>query len=390
MADYENDVRRLIALVKSAITGEKLPSDGDFESHFEKIMRLASLHEMAHLAACALLSNGFLKDEEHIRLAKKHVYDASYRDTKNSYTQKTATDIFCDNKIPYIALKGAVIKNYYPERWMRSSCDIDILVKKPDFNNAVLLLKNNGFKLDSNLNFHDVSLLYDDTNLELHFSICENIKNIDFVLKKVWDHTEKKGEYEYAESHDFFVFHHIAHMSYHFLAGGCGIRPFLDFWILKRAGFFDVEAVKKLCEEAKIGAFFDAVTQLTDVWFCGGEDSDITRRMEKYIIMGGAYGYFPNNAAAETIRNGGKIRHLFLLAFPPYSNMRVLYPVLNRAPVVLPFCYFYRLFQKTVGQNSAKAKKKYKIIKEQDSEFIKEITQLMKMLKLDDKKGGNS
>ena len=380
MATYENNVRRVIALAKSAITGEKLAFDGDYEANFEKIMRIASLHEVAHLAATALLDSGLIKDEEHIKAAKKSIYDASYRDTKNAYTQNTAVKILCENKIPHIVLKGSVIKDYYPERWMRTSCDIDILVKKPDLNNAVKLLENNGFKLDSNLNFHDVSLIYDDTNLELHFSICENIRNIDAVLKKVWEYSENKGEYEYVQKHDYFVFHHIAHMSYHFLAGGCGIRPFLDLWILKRADFFDENAVRKLCEDARIGAFFDAVLKMTDVWFSDKEDSEITVRMEKYIITGGAYGYFPNNAAADTIRNGGKIRHLFV---------RVLYPVLNRAPVLLPFCYVYRLFQKTMGRNSEKAKKKYKTIKQQDSDFIKEVSDLMKMLKLDTKKGGN-
>ena len=385
MAVFENNVQRLIALVKSSITGEKLPSDIDFESRFEKIMRLASLHEVAHLVATALLDGGFLKDGENIKYAQKQIYDASYRDTKNAYTKELAEKIFSDNKIPYMPLKGAIIKEYYPERWMRSSCDIDILVQKSDFDRAVNLLKNEGFELDGNLNFHDVSLIYDDTNLELHFSICENIKNIDSMLKNVWDYAEKTGEYEYRQQNNFFVFHHLAHMSYHFLAGGCGIRTFLDLWILKRANFFDYNEVKKLCESAKIGEFCNAAFELTDVWFGDKPYTDITSRMEKYVIQGGAYGYFPNNAAAETIRSGGKIQQIISIAFPPYTNMRVLYPVLNRVPIILPFCYIYRLFEKTLGRNSERAKKKYKIIKEQDSDFIKDVALLMKMLKLDSK-----
>ncbi|MBO4693922.1 MAG: nucleotidyltransferase family protein [Clostridia bacterium] len=389
MADFDNDVRRLIALVKSAITGEKLISSDDFEGRFEKIMRLASLHEVAHLAASALLNGGLIKNEEHIRFAEKQVFDESYRNTKNSYTLRISKDILNENNIPFIALKGAVIKDYYPERWMRSSCDIDILVKKADFNRALSVFRKKGFELNSDLNFHDVSLLYDDTNLELHFSICENIRNIDSVLKKVWEYVSVADGCEYQEQKDYFVFHHIAHMSYHFLAGGCGIRPFLDLWILRRAGFCDFNAVKSFCENAKIGAFFDAVMQLTSVWFDNAKESDITNRMERYIIIGGAYGYFPNNAATDTIRSGGKIQHILSFAFPPYSNMRVLYPILNRASFLLPFCYVYRLFQKTVGKGSVKAKEKYKIIKKQDSEFIKEVSTLMKMLKLDTKKGGN-
>ena len=31
-------------------------------------------------------------------------------------------------QIPFLPLKGSVIRQYYPEPWMRTSCDIDILV----------------------------------------------------------------------------------------------------------------------------------------------------------------------------------------------------------------------------------------------------------------------
>lgn len=388
MAEYENGLGRLITLVKCAITGESPDSSGDFENYFGEIMRLGAYHQVAHLAAYALINGGFLKDAAHIESAQKHILNASYRDTKNKYTLQTVKDILKANGIPYIALKGARIKEYYPESWMRSSCDIDILVKKRDFNDVAALLENSGFKRNSNLNFHDISLLYDDTNLELHFSICENVKSIDSVLKNVWDYARETGDCEYEEDRDFFVFHHIAHMSYHFLAGGCGIRPFLDYWILRRGNFFNAEKVGELCEAARLTDFFAAVTRLVDVWFEGAEYDELASRMEKYVVTGGAYGYYPNNAAAETIRNGGKRRQILAIAFPPYRNMRVLYPVLNSAPVLLPLCYVYRVFQKTIGKNSRNAKKKYKIIKEQDNEFVKEVATLMKLLDLDTKKGG--
>ncbi len=388
MSDFENNTLLLITLVRSAISGESLPSDVDFEGRFNELIKLASLHQVAHLSAYALIRNGSLKSEKKCKYAQKQVYNASYSDTKNRYTLEVASSVLTEAKIPFIPLKGAIIKNYYPEKWMRSSCDIDVLVQKKDFKNAVSILENNGFVIKGNLNYHDISLYYDGTNLELHFSVCENIKNIDAVLKYVWNYAAKKTDYEYEEDHDFFVFHHIAHMSYHFLAGGCGIRPFLDLWILNKQGFFDEDNVKKLCADAKISEFYSGVKQLVDVWFEGASHSDITRRMERYITTGGAYGYFPNNAAAETIRRGGKIHQVLSIAFPPYTNMRAIYPFLNRVPVALPLFYVYRVFQKTVGKNSEKAKQKYRIIKQQDSKFIKEVATLMKMLDLDSKKGG--
>ena len=373
----------LVSLVRCAITGEKVDFTDEADSRFDEIIKLARFHDIAHLALFAMLKSDLLKDENHIKTAEKLIYDASYRDVKNNFTYELATDILNEAKIPFMPLKGVIIKPFYPESWMRSSCDIDILVHKSDFDKALEIFKQKGFVLDGDLNFHDVSLLYDDSNLELHFNICENSKKIDGMLSKVWDYAEKRGEYKYLQTNDYFVFHHIAHMAYHFLAGGCGIRPFLDLWILTRAGFFDDDAVSELCAMSNISEFYDAVKQVTRVWFDKEEHNDITRRIEKYIRTGGTYGYFPNNAAAYTVMRGGKVKYLLSLAFPKYSNMRVLYPTLNRAPYLLPFFYVCRFFQKALGRNSSSAKRNFKTIKDQGNDFVKEVASLIKSLKLD-------
>ena len=379
----ESTVDCLTALVCSAITGEKAGPIENFDSRFDEIMRLARSHEIAHLVAAGIINSGIIKDEEHLKVAEKCMFDAVYRDMKNEYTYKFAAELLIDAEIPFVPLKGIIIKKVYPESWMRTSCDTDLLVKKKDFDRAVVLLENNGFAVDGDINYHDVSLLYDDTNLELHFSICENMKNIDSVLKNVWENVNRVSDFKYLENHDFFVFHHIAHMSYHFLAGGCGIRPFLDLWLLRKNNFYDRERVSEFCRAAKIYDFYKATESMASVWFEGADHNDITKKVEKYVLTGGAYGYFPNNAAAYTVRQGGKVRYLLSMAFPRYTNMKVMYPVLNKAPYLLPLCYVHRLFEKTVGKSSRGAKQKYKTVRKQDAEFIKEVSSLLKALKLD-------
>lgn len=369
-------------LLKSAVTGEEIPEDIDYEPLFDSIIKLAKAHEVFGIAAFAMLSGG-LNDPENRRLAKKNVYEASFIDTKNNYTYKLASEALNDAGIQFVPLKGTLIRKLYPESWMRTSCDTDILVREKDFERAVALLKQAGFTQNGNLNYHDMSLIYDNTNLELHFSICEDMKCIDLLLKKVWDYVAHKENCMYLQTPDYFAFHHIAHMAHHFICGGCGIRPFLDLWMLKRNNAYNPDAVRKMCESSKIDVFYDAAMQTIDVWFENAGHTELTRRIEKYIITGGAYGYYPNGAAASTARSGGKVRYLLALAFPSYSSMRVLYPVLNTAPVLLPFCYLVRLFQKTFGKKNSVSKQKYKVIKGQNADLIKEVGALIKDLELD-------
>jgi hypothetical protein len=75
-------------------------------------------------------------------------------------------------KIPFIVLKGAVIRKYYPEPWMRSSCDIDILVKESDLERATEVVKTElGFTVTDKTH-HDIQM-YSPSGVmfELHFYI---------------------------------------------------------------------------------------------------------------------------------------------------------------------------------------------------------------------------
>ena len=40
-------------------------------------------------------------------------------------------------EIPFILLKGAVVRDFYPEAWMRTSSDIDVLVPRGELSHAV-------------------------------------------------------------------------------------------------------------------------------------------------------------------------------------------------------------------------------------------------------------
>ncbi len=61
---------------------------------------------------------------------------------------------------------------------------------------------------------------------------------MDTILETVWEHASpvKEGEYCYRMTEEFFLFHQITHATYHFISGGCGIRPFIDLALLLQKG----------------------------------------------------------------------------------------------------------------------------------------------------------
>lgn len=116
---------------------------------------------------------------------------------------------------------------------MRTSCDIDILIYEEDLEVAINSLETKGYRCGER-NYHDVSLYSPSKiHLELHFNIQENMDNLDAVLKDAWEYAVPTNTSQYAFSKEFFAFHIFAHMAYHFVSGGCGIRSLLDIWVLK-------------------------------------------------------------------------------------------------------------------------------------------------------------
>ena len=70
---------------------------------------------------------------------------------------------------------------------MRTSCDIDILVREQDIDTAAQAIGEKlGYRYESK-NYHDISLKSESgVHLELHFSLKENEENIDGLLSDCW------------------------------------------------------------------------------------------------------------------------------------------------------------------------------------------------------------
>jgi len=238
-------------------------------------------------------------------------------------------------EIPFIPLKGSVIKDLYPEPWMRTSSDIDILVNEYDLENAIVAIENSTDFRMGGRGFHDVSMANQSVHLELHFSIIENMPNIDRVLLRVWDYTEKTGE-EYRFTPEFQIFHVVAHMSYHLRRGGLGIRPFLDLWLLRTKTDFDEQRLQQLLEEAGILTFYKKSCAMLDIWMNSKPYTPELEALEEYCFTGGVYGNI-EIASAAFARNGKGLRYLIKRLFISRTALEGLYPRLKRHPFLLPY-----------------------------------------------------
>lgn len=300
------------------------------DEELAKLYKLSKSHDLAHLVGDALIKNDLIGDGEIKAKFQKQIMLAVYRYEKINYELGRLRKVLNEAKIPFIPLKGSVLRRYYPEPWMRTSCDIDVLVHEEAVDQtAQIIVEKLGYTYEKK-QYHDISLVSDGgVHLELHHTIKENKANIDALLSECWGYAAPSDDYECCFTNEFFFFHQIAHMSYHFLHGGCGVRPILDLYLLQRKMPFDSTVLDEMLEKSGIKKFFDAAKAISEVWFGDGEHTDVTRRMEDYLLRGGVYGSTANSMAVGQQKEKGRLGYIINRIWLPYELLCITYPRLK-------------------------------------------------------------
>ena len=348
----ENE-KLLIALCRAALS-DTAP-DASFLASLDaegwsSLYRLAKHHDLAHLVAEATERFALGIPEELARKLEKQSMIALYRTEQMTHELAALTEALSDAEIPHLPLKGSVLRTYYPSPTLRLSCDIDLLVKKCDLERARAVLTDRLGYTDGGEGSHDVQMYAPSgLHVELHFDLIESgcLSEASALLENVWDHASANGEtpYTYVLSDEAFYFYHVAHMAKHFSnTGGCGVRPFLDLFVLHRAERCgDCAARAELLARGGLTAFEEAAVGLMRVWMADGEPTPLTEALSSFVLTGGVYGVVENRVAVERGKGKSRIRYLLSRLFPPYRFMKVRYPLLRRLPILLPFCYALRI-----------------------------------------------
>jgi hypothetical protein len=333
----------MFSLIGLALTGRSVDDavlDSIDENTLLSLYELSNKHDLSHIIAEALTTLGIKAEGEIMKKLERKQLVAIYRYEQIRYETESIREALEAAEIPFILLKGAKIREYYPEPFMRTSCDIDVLVNEKDLKRATLVLENNLLYTTNNkINFHDVSLYSKSgVHIELHHSIKENMEKMDKVLDAVWENSYpvSNGSYQYEQSAEYLYFHAVAHMAYHFLAGGCGVRSFLDLYLLNKKEM-NMKKRDSLLLEAGLLQFEKEALRLACVWLDGGAHTESTSLMEEYILFGGAYGTLGGRVKVNQAKKGSRIGYILSRIWLPYKSIKTLYPILAEHKWLTPF-----------------------------------------------------
>ena len=343
----EELVQGLLTLVRASVMGEPIPEAQKqmYTPEFcQQVLSLAARHDLQHLVADAMLQSLNLEDPE--RRLRKIVYTALYRYQRLDFAAGQTTKLLEAARIPFLPLKGYVMRERYPQPWMRTSCDLDVLVPPDRLEEALTVLTAQGGFENKGRGYHDISLKAPNgSHVELHFSLLEDgrFPKAEKLVEQVWSHAVPvtAGGMAHQLSDEMYLFYHILHMANHIREGGCGVRPFLDLWLLRQTD--NQERREKLLASGGLLTFARQAEALAEVWFSGATHSETTQRLEAYVLRGGVFGSLENQMAMNQAHTGGSAITARIFLSP--EILRGHYPVLERHGWLMPVCQVARWFR---------------------------------------------
>ncbi len=334
--------KKLFELLSFELFDKELSCDFTLtQNEARQLYEISKNQDVVHIVASAIQKAGLLFSLGEMGADfEKEKQLAFFRYAKLKSEAELVSRILSQNGIDSLLLKGSVIRDLYKNPWQRIGCDVDILVREKDIKRASTVLGDGyGFTRQKECH-HDVPFISKrGVTVELHFSLKEQKEPMDTVLSRVWDYAVPvyTAPHTYRMTEEFLIFHTVAHAAYHFLSGGCGIRPMIDLYYMEQTLTYDEQALKNMLTEGGVYEFYLAMNKLISVWFKGGEANALTDELCDYIFASGIYGDIETKTKIEATKSGSWLAYTLKRIFLPYEKLKMNYPNLEGKKYLMPF-----------------------------------------------------
>lgn len=334
---------KLIEILRAELTGtDEADLFGLSDQELAAIYHLAKAHNLSSMAGDYMSRHGIMN--------KVILRDMAYAQSNVEHMDKAMTEVtkaLTNARIPFLPLKGIVIRKLYPKPWMRLSGDIDILIHPEDRPRVIEALSEiPGMQFKSIVgedHFTSADGITIDVSTVLHGPSA--IDGHGALMADIWGHASPSAETPamYALSDAMLYTHAVNHMARHLKTGGCGINHLMDLWVLNHR--IPVDAEKKsarlaLIKEKHLEKIAEELEKISEKWFSAAK-TPVDTELEEYILSGAAHG--TQKAKVSVNRKGlSKARYMLNRFFVPYGHLKILFPQIEGKRWLTPFYEVYR------------------------------------------------
>ena len=347
--EFRRNAEDMIYLTVCAVKGQKPDMARVGSVDLPKLFEVCQKHILTACVAYALDSAG-VKDDHFTQAKEKAVRKNILLDTeRRRILQRLEAE-----KIWYMPLKGALLKEWYPKLGMRQMSDNDILCDGTKRAYIKELMLDMGFTCNHFGKGNDDAYFKPPVcNFEMHNELftAVHIGNLynyyDDVKNRLIKDTE--NEYGYHFSNEDFYIYLIAHEYRHFTGGGTGVRSLVDTYVFMQRfrDKLDLDYINDETQKLGIAEFERSNRELAEKIFAMKTLSSEDKELLDYYIMSGTYGNMVNRVKNDMKRqgNGSKSEYLRYRFFPPIKYLEASVPWAKKSKLLIPFAYIFRLLR---------------------------------------------
>lgn len=382
-----DDKSQFLYLLNCFLNG-KTPKNKNYD--WQGIYKLSSIHNMtAIITQTAKLLQKEYQPSGEIRSAFNQQLGLTLLDydKKRSALDKIK-NVLNDNDIDYIIVKGAVLSKFYPIPQLRTSGDIDIILRSNSFDDDIAVLINQGVRLVHD-DYYTKTFEIDGCDIEMHRDADVNNEYFDDIFL----HCTVDG-CEYSLDDYNHLLYILCHLCKHLAYTGAGVRMLADIdAFVRNIDSFNEAKFLVLCKNAGIEYTAKIILALCNLWF----DTPIASKIqfdentlfmfERVMLDGGVFGLEQSNLGGYLVAKNsdgrvgafGKLKALFKWIFPPAEYVRAYYDYSRKRSVFIPLAYLNRIFDAVFKRRKHTAKTTAQIF--QSNELPKIQAELLNTIK---------
>lgn len=340
--------RGIVTLLRSAVTGEKLPLPEGFsvEASLEDIKR----HNMVTLVYDGAVRCGISSGEPVMQQLFRSYCKALMVSEGQMREVNRIFAAFDENAIDYMPLKGCRMKALYPKPELRVMGDADILIRMEQYEKIVPIMKSLGF-MERHESDHELIWSSSALFLELHKYVIPTY-NKDFYayFDNGWQLAAQKEGTRYSMTPQDEFIYLFTHFAKHYRDGGIGCRHVTDLWVfLRNHSGLDEAYIRDALEKLQLWEFYTHIRRLIAGWFEDGPMDEKTEFISEFIFASGSWGRMEDRMLSGAVKDAkripgstGRVEYFLRLAFPGVEALKEKYTVLQKAPWMLPAVWAVR------------------------------------------------
>lgn len=338
----------LIGALGWAVTGktEELSLSVDWEA----LLKLAKEHMLLPLLGDGLQKAGCWEKvpQEAAKVLEKATMQAVYHDAQTEHIRAKLEKGLKEEKIPYVFLKGSVLKYDYPEPALRTMCDMDVLVHTEDYLAIERISRGlQGVPGHSDGN-HRNYLFPGGVEVEFHPNLIHQDTPVGTEINPGWQYTEQTADGIRMTEEGIYL-NTLCHLANHFVSGGVGVRFVLDVWVNRHLRKNPADREKVETELTRFGLldFAKNIEALAEHWFGAGESTPLLEELGEYILTSGSHGHMERATLnSVTLSKGGsRASALWGKIFYSRKEMEDRFPWCKGKPWLLPIAWCVRAFR---------------------------------------------